>query len=528
MGAIRLERHFGQRVVRCFANRAADANAMWREAARRRPDTEAIVCGDWRLTWRQFEEQILRTAAGLQALGVRAGDRVALLLGNDVEFVLASFAILAAGGVIVPLSARDQTPGLAYILRNSGASVLVHEESLRERIPAARETPALRHYVVVDGPPSPQGFGQLLDHAPLADCVPVSEEDVAVIMYTSGTTGFPKGAMLTHMNMVHSVMHYAQALGLDENVRAGVVVPLSHVTGLVALMMVSLGLGGTLIIVPQFKAAEFLPLAAAERISFTIMVPAMYKLCLLQEDFARHDLSAWTVGGYGGAPMPPETIDRLARELPGLRLSNCYGATETASPATIMPASLTRGHLESVGLALPCAEVAVMDDDGREVPTGEVGELWLKGPMVVKGYWDNPDATRDSFIGGYWRSGDMGRVDADGFVYVLDRRKDMLNRGGYKIFSVEVENTLCEHPDVLEAAVVAKPCPVLGERVHVFITVREGRALDADALRRFCSERLSDYKVPETYTLRSDPLPRNANGKVLKRQLREQLLATLS
>ena len=529
MGAIRLERHFGQRVVRCFACRTADANAMWREAARRRPDAEAIVCGERRLTWRQFEDQVLRAAAGLQALGVRAGDRVALLLGNDIEFVLASFAILAAGGVIVPLSTREQTPGLAYILRNSGASVLVHEASLSDRVPTAGETPDLRHHLAAGGSPRDAGgFGRLLEHAPLASCTPVSEEDVAVIMYTSGTTGLPKGAMLTHLNIVHSVLHYAQALSLDKNVRAGVVVPLSHVTGLVALMMVSFGLGGTLVVVPQFKAAEFLPLAAAERISFTIMVPAMYKLCLLQEGFARHDLSAWTVGGYGGAPMPPETIDRLARELPGLRLSNCYGATETTSPATIMPAALTRGHLESVGLALPCAEVAVMDDDGREVPTGEVGELWLKGPMVVKGYWDNQDATRDSFIGGYWRSGDMGRMDGDGFVYVLDRRKDMLNRGGYKIFSVEVENTLCEHPDVLEAAVVAKPCPVLGERVHVFITVREGRALDADALRRFCTERLSDYKVPETYTLRSDPLPRNANGKVLKRQLREELLATLS
>lgn len=529
MQTIRLERHFGDRVLRCFAERPADLNAMWRAAARRRPDAEAVVCGNRRLNWAQFEQQVLCAAAGLQAHGVRPGDRVALLLGNDIEFVVASFAVLAAGGVIVPLSIREQTPGLVYVLRNSGASVLVHDASLHERVPASNDLPALRHRIVAGaGVHDPAGFERLLAHPPLADCEPVSEEDVALIMYTSGTTGFPKGAMLTHLNVVHSVLHYAQALGLDETVRGAVVVPLSHVTGLVGLMMVTLGLGGTLIVLPQFKAAQFLPLAAAERMSFTIMVPAMYKLCLLQEDLARHELSAWKVGGYGGAPMPPETIDHLARELPSLRLSNCYGATETTSPVTVMPAELTRDHLESVGLALPCAQIAVMNDEGCEVPAGEVGELWLKGPMVVKGYWENPEATRDGFVGGYWRSGDVGCVDAQGFVHVLDRRKDMLNRGGYKIFSVEVENTLCEHPDVLEAAVVAKPCPVLGERVHVFVTARAGRTLDAQCLRDFCASRLSDYKVPETYSLRDQPLPRNANGKILKRQLRDELLASLS
>lgn len=529
MLATRLEQHFGQRVVRCFVDRPENINAMWRAAARRRPHGDAVTCANRRLSWSQFEDQALRAAAGLQALGVKPGDRVALLLGNDLEFVIASFATWAAGGVVVPLSIREQTPGLAYILRNAGATVLMHDVALQDRVPAASDVPELRHRVLAGASAAqPAAFERLLAYQPLAECVPAAEDDVALIMYTSGTTGFPKGAMLTHLNAVHSVLHYAQSLGLDETVRGGCVVPLSHVTGLVAVMLLTLGLGGTLIVVPHFKAAEFLPLAAAERMSFTIMVPAMYKLCLLQEDFARHDLSAWQVGAYGGAPMPPETIDRLARQLPQLKLSNCYGSTETTSPVTLMPAQLTRDHLDSVGLALPCAEIAVMDDFGREVPTGETGELWLKGPMVAKGYWQNPDATRENFVGGYWRSGDVGRVDAQGFVYVLDRRKDMLNRGGYKIFSVEVENTLCEHPDVLEAAVVAKPCPVLGERVHVFVAAREGRSLDAEALRRFCAERLSDYKVPESYTLRADPLPRNANGKILKRHLREELLASLS
>ena len=441
--------------------------------------------------------------------------------------MISSYAILAIGAVVVPLSVRDQSAGIGYILRNCGARVLIHEASLVQVVNGMEDTPELQHKVKVGGIGGADNFDALLRHEPLPQAVEVHEEDLAMLVYTSGTTGFPKGAMLTHLGIVHTILHYAQSLGLDENVRGCAVVPLSHVTGLAAIMAVTLGLGGTLIVVPHFKATELLPLAARERINFTIMVPAMYQLLLLQEDHREHDLSSWTVGGFGGAPMPPETIDRLGQWLPALRLSNCYGATETTSPVAVMPAHLTREHLDSVGLSLPCAEIAVMDEQGGEVPVGEIGELWLKGPMVAKGYWNNPQATDENFIGGYWRSGDVGRVDEQGFLYVMDRRKDMLNRGGYKIFSVEVENTLCEHPAVLEAAVVAKPCPVLGERVHVFITLREHSEAEAVELRSFCAKRLADYKVPESFTVSHDPLPRNANGKLLKRVLREELLATL-
>jgi long-chain acyl-CoA synthetase len=237
----------------------------------------------------------------------------------------------------------------------------------------------------------------------------------------------------------------------------------------------------------------------------------MYKLCLLDEHFDRYDLSAWRVGGYGGAPMPAATIAELARKCPGLGLMNAYGATETTSPATIMPATMTARHPDSVGLTVPCGEIVVV----------ESGELWIRGPMVVPGYWGNPQATAQSFTDGYWRSGDVGSKDGDGFVRVFDRLKDMINRGGYKVFSVEVENVLSHHPAVLESAIVGKPCPVLGERVHAFVSLRSSTG--ADELKRFCAERLADYKVPETFTLMAEPLPRNANGKLLKRTLRDRV-----
>ena len=217
--------------------------------------------------------------------------------------------------------------------------------------------------------------------------------------------------------------------------------------------------------------------------------------------------------------MPVATIDEIAARLPALTLQNAYGATETTSPATMIPAGLTRDHADSVGVALPAAEIRVMDDDGRELPIGATGELWIGGPMVVRGYWANPEATAASFSAGFWHSGDLGSVDAEGFVRIVDRKKDMLNRGGFKVYSVKVENVLMGWPGVVEAAVVGVPCPVLGERVQA-VLYAPGALIDEAALRRHCAERLADYEVPERFEWRSEPLPRNANGKVLKRVLR--------
>jgi acyl-CoA synthetase (AMP-forming)/AMP-acid ligase II len=253
-------------------------------------------------------------------------------------------------------------------------------------------------------------------------------------------------------------------------------------------------------------------------------VPAIYNLCLLQPDLDKFDLSRWRVGGYGGAPMAEATIVALAKKLPRLALHNIYGSTETTSPVTMLPSRLAAERPDSVGFPLPGVEILVMDEDGREVPRGESGELWIRGPMVVPGYWDNPEATKKGFVAGYWRSGDIGSIDAQGLVCVFDRAKDMLNRGGFKIYSVEVENVLLEHPAVVESAIVGKPDPVLGERVHAFVCLRPGVDASAEDLKRFCAERLADYKVPESYTLTTTPLPRNANGKLLKRELRQQII----
>ncbi|MBB4425725.1 acyl-CoA synthetase (AMP-forming)/AMP-acid ligase II [Bradyrhizobium sp. CIR48] len=214
-------------------------------------------------------------------------------------------------------------------------------------------------------------------------------------------------------------------------------------------------------------------------------------------------------------------IEMLAAKLPHLQLLNAYGATETTSPATIMPRTQWRGHIDSVGMSVPCGRIKVVDDTGIEVPRGTPGELWIAGPMVVPGYWQRPDANQSEFVDGFWRSGDIGTMDAEGFARVFDRKKDMINRGGFKVFNAEVENVLCSLDGVLECAIVGRADPVLGERVHAIVVVSEGITLAETAVKEFCAERLSDYKVPETITLRTTPLPRNANGKVLKAELRE-------
>jgi O-succinylbenzoic acid--CoA ligase len=526
---IRVESVYGDRVVRCFVERPASVHALLERAVRAHPQAEAVVCGGVRWSYARLDAEVARLAGGFAARGVAAGDRVVMFMGNRPAFVAVLFALQRLGAIAVPVGEREQRPGLAYVLRQCGASAVVFDAALAERVPDAAEVPGLRLRVVVGEGSAASSSDDVATLEALAAigtarAAPqaVQVEDTAVILYTSGTTGRPKGAMLTHLNIAHSARHYEVCMGLRAGDRSALAVPASHVTGLVAIVAAMVHVGGAIVMLPEFKAAAFIDAMAAERVTHTLMVPAMYTLCLMSPALDGADLSAWRIGGYGGAPMPVATIDRLAQRLPGLTLQNAYGATETTSPTTLMPPGLTRDHADTVGVPLPCADVRVMDDAGRELPPGETGELWIAGPMVVRGYWDNPQATADAFTGGHWHSGDLGSIDDAGFVRLVDRKKDMLNRGGFKIYSVEVENVLMALPGVVEAAVVGRPCPVLGERVHAFVYA-PGAPRDDAAVRAHCAAQLTDYKVPETLTWADAPLPRNAGGKLLKRALRERL-----
>jgi long-chain acyl-CoA synthetase len=520
--AMRSEALFGDRVVRCFVQRPRSFDAMFRASVAADPAGDAIVYDGRRWSYEDCERESGALAAALARHGVRAGDRVILFVGNRPEFVIALLALQRLGAIAVPVGTREQRPGLTYIAQQCGASAIVADAELTPRVPDSGDAPLLQLRVSVGECAGWLDLASLAHPEAARTRQEGKEEDVTVILPTSGTTGHPKGAMLTHVNIVHSALHFQSCMRLGRGERSALAVPASHVTGLVAIIATMLLVGGAIVIVPEFKAARFIATLQDERITHTLMVPAMYNLCLRERAFATANLSRWRIGGYGGAPMPMAVIEELAQRVPRLTLLNAYGATETTSPTTLMPMGDTAAHLASVGVALPAAEVIVMDDDGVEVPPGEMGELWIGGPMVVPGYWDNAQATAASFTAGYWRSGDLGWIDSGGYVHVCDRKKDMINRGGYKIYSIEVENTLMGFDGVLEAAVIARPCPVLGERVHAVVHAPGlGLAHDDAALRRHCSERLADYKVPETITWSAEPLPRNANGKVMKRLLRD-------
>jgi long-chain acyl-CoA synthetase len=519
---LRHELHFGDRLVRAFRERPANFDALIRATAAAHPAAVAFVHETRRLTYSELDAALSRVAGNLAARGIAAGARVGVLCEASIEFMLATFGAMRRGAIAVPIGIRLQAPELEYVIQHCGMEALIFDASLAHLLPHTQRAPGLEHRIAVGSAVAgAEPFEQLLkpiDFAPAS----IDEEDVAMIMYTSGTTGKPKGAMLPHLALVHSAMHFQLCLGHDATTRALLAIPPSHISGLGAVVMPMLRAGGCTMISQGFKAGAFLRQMVAERGTFTVLVPAMYKLCLMEPDFASHDLSAWRVGVYGGAIMPPATIAELMNKLPHLQVVNGYGATETASPAAVMPLGHTAAQPDSVGKTVACGDIRILDEQGREVPAGESGELWIGGPMVAKGYWNDLQATRESFVGGYWRSGDIGSIDAQGYVRILDRKKDMINRGGYKIYSIEVENALMGHPDVIEAAVVARPCPVLGERAHAIVCRKHGRAT-AEHLAHHCAALLADYKIPDTFSFRSDPLPRNANGKVMKRELKDEL-----
>jgi len=524
-GALRLERHYGSREFRCFSERHGDLDTLFAATVAAHGESEALVGDGQRFSYRALDRLVDHAAAQLSRRGIVRGERIALLLGNCPEFLIFLLACFRIGAIAVPLGVRQRGSELAYLLEDCGAAALIFEAEFADHLPQMDKLAALRHRFVVGGEHAgSETAARLLDPAPPVPRIVAAEEATAVILYTSGTTGRPKGAMLTHLGIIHSLISFRRCADLRSPQRAILAVPGSHVTGLVAILLAMVGIGGTVILMRAFKARNFLELAAVERLTYTVLVPAQYILCLMEPEFDRFDLGDWRIGAFGGAPMPEATIAALAERLPNLTLINAYGATETTSPTTIMPPGENNKHPASVGQVVPCGDVRIVDAEGRDAAPGVAGEIWIKGPMVVPGYWGKAEANRTEFTEGYWHSGDIGSIDGDGFLRVFDRLKDMINRGGYKVFSAEVENVLGYHPGIVECAVVGRPDPVLGERVQVFVLPRDPGFMAA-AIRDFCAERMADYKVPEIVEFVTEPLPRNANGKVQKAALRERARA---
>ena len=526
--ALRLEALYGDRLVPCYADRPRNLDAMLRASVAARGDAPALEDGEATVTYRQLDRLADRVATGLLARQVKAGDRVALFVGNRTEFVVLLAGIWRLGAIAVPIGVRQSAAELAYMLDQCGAAALVFDASLAERLPPREQIAGVHCLVCIEdaGTPATGHDGAMTYAALLAGgddtsvCAEFPDTQPACIMYTSGTTGHPKGAVLSHLGFFHTARHYVGRFGYTADDRLLLTIPGSHISGLLAVVVVSLQIGGCLVLQRQFNAGETLALIEARRVSAAVMVPAMYNLCLLHPDLPKRDLSCWRIGHFGGAAMPEVTISRLAEALPGLVLYNGFGATETTSAVTLTERGDAARKPDTVGTVVPCVDIRVLDNEGREVTAGASGELWIRSPGNAIGYWANVEATRASFVAGYWRSGDIGSVDAEGFVRVFDRIKDMINRGGFKVYCVELENVIQRHPGVIEVAAVASPCPVLGERIHVFVHATE--SIDTEAVRALCRRMLADYRTPDFVTVSATPLPRNLNGKLVKAPLRVQ------
>lgn len=505
-----------------------------------------LVYEDERLSYEQAFQRTAALAVRLHRdLGVRTGDRVAIAMRNYPEWPIAFFAAASLGAVVVPLNAWWTGEELAYGLRDSGASILIADTERLERL--APQLPGLLGLRVIAtraGTNLPSGwaaFEQLVADASAASALPevaIDPDDDATIFYTSGTTGHPKGALGTHRNMVTNVgsagfvrARAALRKGLPlpapdapaAQLATLLSVPLFHVTGSHSTLAFAMFAGTKLVMMYKWNPERALELIERERITNFGGVPAMVWQVLESKDFARRDTSSVVGVNYGGAPAAPELVRRIKQAFPSVTPSNGYGLTETSAIATSNIGPDYERKPDSIGLPVPICEIKVVDDTGQALSRGQIGELCIRGANVVKGYWNKPEATARSFKDGFLHTGDVVRVDNEGFVYVLDRAKDMLIRGGENVYCVEVENVLYQHPDVIDAAVIGIPHRVLGEEVGVVVQLRPGARVTVDELRAHAASHLAAFKVPVRVELRPDPLPRNPNGKILKRQLREEL-----
>ncbi len=533
-------------------------------------DAPFLVYEDERTTFAEHYRIACTLAHRLRStFGIEQGDRVAIIMRNLPEWVMAFWAATLAGAIVVPLNAWWSGEELRYGLEDSGSRIAFVDTERAERIrPFLGGLSALGAVVIADehrterkAPPAvfepsggappvaewpfPLALGTV-DEAASPPDLTIDSEDDATIFYTSGTTGRPKGAVGTHRNMCTNLMSlfFINSRGgmrfgtpalepVGEKTQAAFLlsVPLFHATGCHSVMVSNVAAGGKLVMMHHFDPERALELIERERIGTFGGVPAMVMQVLDSPNFSKYDTSSIRGVSYGGAPAPPDLVRRIREAWPIGQPSNGYGLTETSSVTSMNSGGDYVAKPESVGPAVPVCDIAVVpeDFDGDQpddsLPRGpEVrGELWIKGPNVVRGYWNRPEETAKTFSRGWLHTGDVARLDEEGFIYIVDRAKDMIIRGGENVYSVQVEAALFEHPAVADCAVVGVPHPTLGEEVGAVVVLRPGAKVTADELGLHVKARLAGFMVPTHIWFRTEPLPRNPQGKVLKRELRDEV-----
>jgi long-chain acyl-CoA synthetase len=523
------------RNVKMFAERPSNVYEMLVDSAKNFPTKEALIKDDVRLNYADLKKQVDIMADNLIQKQVKKGDRIALLLGNEIEFVLTVLACAKIGAVFVPLNIKLTASELIYMITNSGAKMLITDSKLVQPLEDwLINSKFIQYcYLIDDHQPFKNMYSfknELLKEPLESETVYTAplETEALYIMYTSGTTGLPKGAVGSHINAIHSCLSYKYVLNTDHHVRTLIAVPLFHVTGLIGQLLHVILVGGTVVLMDRYRTEPFIRLINAEKITFLFNVPTIYIMMMSHPLFKSFSYDFVQIVAYGGAPMSKETIKELKTYFPNASMHNAYGATETTSPTTIMPKNYPVEKTSSVGLPVPVADLKIVNEDGTDCGPTEIGELYIKGPMVIKEYWNNKEANLASFSeDGYWKSGDIAYIDQDGFVYIMDRKKDVINRGGEKIYSVEIENILYAHPKILEAAVVGVKDPLFGEEVKAYIVKKPGEELTEEEVIAFARKHLSEFKVPKQVEF-IEELPRNPGGKILKNKLVEMSMTNKS
>jgi len=499
-------------------------SAVLTHHATRSPDTPMTVFEGSTTTYREMAERVAALAGGLARRGVGRGDVVGLLSYNCPELLETIFAANHLGAIAMPVNWRLAAPEVRYILEHSGARVLVCDEAL---VPLADEATAglegaITRACVTGAPAGWVALAELRGSAVPVARAPAAADDVHRLMYTSGTTGRPKGVMLTHGNLAwKNVAHLIEFgfTGADLGLACG---PLYHVGALDLTTTTLIAAGATIIIHRTFDAAAVVDELERSRVTTVWLAPAMVNAIMALPDVEQRDLSSVRVIINGGEKMPIPLIERIQRTFPSAWFADAYGLTETVSGDTFLDRDSIVTKLGSVGRPCLYLELDLWDDDGASVAPGEKGEIVLRGPKVFPGYWKDPEATEKAFAGGWFHTGDIGVRDEDGYLFIVDRLKDMIVSGGENIASSEVERVLYEHPAVLEVAVVARAHERWGEVPVAFVVRREGATATAEELIERCRGQLARFKVPQEVTF-IDALPRNPSGKVLKRDLRDDL-----
>ncbi len=476
------------------------------------PDAPAIKLDDVVFSYKLLDEASARVAAMLKSKGMQPGDRVGIMLPNVPYFPVAYYGVLRAGGIVVPMNVLLKARETAFYLKDPGAKIIF---AWHDFLDAAQHGADEAGAEVINVKPG-EIEGEIFGHEPDFDIVDRADDDCAVILYTSGTTGTPKGAELTHGNLGSNVDTVLAMFEIADNDVVLGALPLFHSFGQTCSMNACIKGGGCLTLLPRFDPAKALEIFGRDKVTVFMGVPTMYGAMLHDPSRESADFEALRMAVSGGASLPVELM-KAFEEAFGCIILEGYGLSETSPVASFNQPGQPRKP-GSIGTPIPGVEMKVVGENGEDLPTGEVGEILIKGPNVMKGYWNRPDATEEVMDGDWFHTGDMARVDEDGYFFIVDRKKDLIIRGGYNVYPREIEEVIYEHPAVREAAVIGVPHDEFGEEVAAVIALKEGEDVDADTLRSYVKEQVAAYKYPR-HVWFVDELPKGPTGKILKREI---------